>query len=68
MNALKYVSTRKTKGDYICIGINVVVGVMLCSIAGIVNTESGFKFAQSAFILPTVALSFVFGESFLGLA
>jgi len=52
---------RKTTADYIRIGVNFVIGTALCSIAGIVNTEKGFEFAQSAWILPTVALCFVFG-------
>lgn len=45
------------------IGVDFVVGIALCSIASIVNTEGGFEFAQSAWILPTVALCFVFGTS-----
>jgi hypothetical protein len=62
MNALNFISrSRKTTGDYMRIGINFVVGVGLCSIASIVRTEGGFEFAQSAWILPTVALCFVFG-------
>jgi hypothetical protein len=37
-------------------------GVALCSVASIVQTKQGFLLAQSPWILPTVALSFVVGE------
>lgn len=61
MNALNFISRpRKTAGDYMRIGVDFVVGISLCSIASIVHTEGGFEFAQSAWILPTVALCFVF--------
>jgi len=43
-------------------GFNFVVGVALCAVAGIVQTPEGFRFAQSAWILPAVALTFVLGE------
>lgn len=43
------------------IGVDFVIGAALCAIASIVNTDGGFEFAQSAWILPTVALCFMFG-------
>lgn len=63
MNALNFLSRPKpTRGDYGRMAINFVVGIALASLASIVNTEQGFKFAQSAWILPTVALAFILGE------
>jgi len=36
----------------------------MCGLAGIVNTEAGFDFAQSAWLLPSVALAFGVGKSY----
>lgn len=60
LNAI--IRPKKTWGDKIRITINWAIGIALASLASIVNTEGGFKFAQSAWVLPTVALSFVLGE------
>ena len=63
MNALNFISRqRPTRGDYSRMVINLVVGIALASLASIVDTEQGLEFAQSAWILPTVALAFVLGE------
>ncbi|XMA16151.1 hypothetical protein WAI453_008942 [Rhynchosporium graminicola] len=60
MDALNFLSRPKpTRGDYSRMLINLLVGVTLAFIATIVNTTEGFKFAQSPWILPTVALAFV---------
>jgi hypothetical protein len=63
MNVLNaIVRSKKTWADKIRIAINWIIGIALASLAPIVNTEDGFIFAQSAWVLPTVALSFVLGE------
>ncbi|PVH70065.1 hypothetical protein DL98DRAFT_554181 [Cadophora sp. DSE1049] len=55
-----FVATGKsTRGDYSRMTMNFVVGIALASLASIVGTEQGLEFAQSAWILPTVALAFV---------
>ncbi|OWP04586.1 hypothetical protein B2J93_4865 [Marssonina coronariae] len=60
MNALNFLSRPKpTRGDYGRIAINFILGIGLASLASIVNTTQGFEYAQSAWILPTVALAFV---------
>jgi len=53
-----------TKGDRARIVIYFIFGTLLASLAATVNTDAGFAFAQSAWVLPTVALTFVFGEFF----
>jgi hypothetical protein len=63
MNMLNAFSrSNKARGDFFRIGINFLIGIGLCSVASMVKTEDGFKFAQSALILPSVALAFVLGE------
>ncbi|KAI9054768.1 hypothetical protein LZ554_001917 [Drepanopeziza brunnea f. sp. 'monogermtubi'] len=60
MNLLNLLSrTKPTRFDYVRIALTFVIGAALVSITGFVNTEEGFRFAQSAFILPTVGLAFV---------
>ncbi|KAJ5052123.1 uncharacterized protein L3040_001882 [Drepanopeziza brunnea f. sp. 'multigermtubi'] len=60
MNALNFLSrTKPTRFDYARIAANFVIGAALVSITGFVNTSEGFRFAQSAFILPTVGFAFV---------
>ncbi|PBP26014.1 hypothetical protein BUE80_DR003085 [Diplocarpon rosae] len=60
MNALNFLSRPKpTRGDYGRIFVNFVLGAGLASLASIVNTTEGFEYAQSPWILPTVALAFV---------
>ncbi|KAL2061563.1 hypothetical protein VTL71DRAFT_6940 [Oculimacula yallundae] len=60
MDALNFLSRpRPNRGDYIRMLINLIVGITLAAIASMVNTDQGFAFAQSALILPTVALAFV---------
>jgi hypothetical protein len=64
MNILNFISRpQKTSGDYIRIGVNFVLGIGLCSIVGVLDLDGGFEFAQSAWILPTISLCFVFGRS-----
>lgn len=60
LNAI--IRPKKTWGDKVRITINWAIGIALASLASIVNTDSGFRFAQSAWVLPTVGLSFVLGE------
>jgi 4-hydroxybenzoate polyprenyltransferase len=51
-----------TKGDRIRIVVHFILGMVLALLAATVNTNAGFAFAQSAWVLPTVALTFIFGE------
>lgn len=53
---------QKRRADQALIALNLVLGLGLASLASIVNTQSGFNFAQSAWVIPTVALTFVFGK------
>jgi phage tail protein X len=63
MNILNVTSRPKTtKGDRIRIVVYFILGIVLALISATVNTNAGFAFAQSAWVLPTVALTFVFGE------
>ncbi|KAH6681676.1 bacterial low temperature requirement A protein-domain-containing protein [Halenospora varia] len=65
MNVLNTISRPKTtKGDRIRIFIYFIFGVLLASLASLVTTDGGFGFAQSAMVLPTVALVFVFVMTF----
>jgi hypothetical protein len=52
---------NKTLGGKIRVGIVSIIGVGLASVAAVVNTNAGFAFAQSPWVLPTVALTFVVG-------
>lgn len=63
MNILNFINRpNPTKGDRTRMTVNAIVGVTLSSLAAIVNTEAGLEFAQSAWVLPVVAFTFVFGE------
>lgn len=63
MNILHVISRwLKTKGDYGRVLINLAVGIGLISLAGVANTPDGILFAQSPWILPSVALSFFLGK------
>lgn len=63
MNILNLISRPKLKrGDSVRISLYFILGIVLASLAATVNTNVGFAFAQSAWVLPTVALTFVFGE------
>ncbi|RDW90955.1 hypothetical protein BP5796_02120 [Coleophoma crateriformis] len=60
MNILNFISLQqKTRGDRLRIVINGVVGIILASLASLANTNTGFEFAQSAWVLPTGAITFV---------
>ncbi|TVY85434.1 hypothetical protein LSUE1_G000472 [Lachnellula suecica] len=63
MNVLNVASKPKmTKGDRIRIFVYFVLGIALASLAAVINTNIGWNFAQSAWVLPSVALIYVFGE------
>ncbi|KAH8663550.1 bacterial low temperature requirement A protein-domain-containing protein [Tricladium varicosporioides] len=65
MNILNTISRPKTtRGDRIRICVYFVFGVLLASVASLVTTDTGFGSAQSAIVLPTVALVFVFVMTF----
>ncbi|APA11344.1 hypothetical protein sscle_07g061140 [Sclerotinia sclerotiorum 1980 UF-70] len=61
MNILNVLSRPKmTRADKIRIAVNFVLSITLAGLAGISNTNSGFAFAQSAWVLPTVAGTYFF--------
>ncbi|KAF4625473.1 hypothetical protein G7Y89_g12696 [Cudoniella acicularis] len=65
MNILNTISRPKmTKGDRVRIFFYFILGILLSSLAALVSSDSGFSFAQSAMVLPTVALVFVFVMTF----
>ena len=59
LNAI--IRPMRTWGEKARIAVNCAIGVALASLAAVVNTNAGFNFAQSAWVLPTVALSYVLG-------
>ncbi|CAD6443795.1 2a9b570c-7041-41a4-adcf-290909a1c915 [Sclerotinia trifoliorum] len=61
MNILNILSRPKmTRADKIRIAVNFVLSITLAGLAGISNTNSGFAFAQSAWVLPIVAGTYFF--------
>ncbi|KAA8568908.1 hypothetical protein EYC84_007885 [Monilinia fructicola] len=61
MNILNALSRpTMTRADRIRIAINFVLSFTLVSLAGISKTEGGFYFAQSAWVLPSVAGTYAF--------
>lgn len=66
MNILNVISRAKmSKGDYVRVSIFFFIGILLSALALTVGNTTGFEFAQSAWVLPTVAIAFVFGKSLL---
>ena len=63
MNILNYINLpKKARRDRSRILVNSFVGVVLCLLATIVNTNSGFNFARSTWVLPTVAFTLFSGS------
>ncbi|KAB8296737.1 hypothetical protein EYC80_002157 [Monilinia laxa] len=61
MNILNTLSRpTMTRADKVRIAINFVLSFTLASLAGISKTETGFYFAQSAWVLPSVAGTYAF--------
>jgi len=63
MNILYYLtishksSGKLSKGNIFRLTFNTLVGVLLCVMAAMVNTTAGANYAQSSWILPTVAIA-----------
>jgi len=62
MNILNLIiRPNKTRGDRVRVLIILVMGIVLASLAALVRSDAGFIFAESPWVLPTVALTFVVG-------
>ncbi|CAG8983789.1 hypothetical protein HYALB_00006754 [Hymenoscyphus albidus] len=65
MNTLNVISrAHMTKGDYFRVTVYFSTGILLSGVASTVTNTKGFEFAQSPWVLPTVAIALGFVMAF----